>query len=130
MLDTKGSDCKGWNKTDLDAVLAWYNPPKRTQLSTREEKEQAWIKIQTKDGKPPICERWTDDDEQELLEASKVDIAVGDTALGRMQKRKSKEAQQSIITMADDELTEALAAREMANNISLDTTQDGAEGTV
>ncbi len=55
---------------------------------------------------------------------------MGDTALGRMQKRKSKEAQQSIITMADDELTEALAAREMANNISLDTTQDGAEGTV
>ncbi len=59
-----------------------------------------------------------------------IEIAVGDTTLGRMQKRKKKEAQQSIITMADDELTEALAAREMANNISLDTTQDGAEGTV
>ena len=55
---------------------------------------------------------------------------MGDTALGRMQKRKSKEAQQSIINMADDELTEALAAREMANNISLDTTQDGAVGEV
>ncbi len=41
VLDTKGRDCKGWNKTDLDAVLAWNNPPKRTQLSTREEKEQA-----------------------------------------------------------------------------------------
>ena len=56
---------------------------------------------------------------------------MGDTALvGRMQKRKKKEAHQSIINMADDELTEALAAREMANNISLDTTQDGAVGEV
>ncbi len=85
-METKGGDCKGWNKMDLDAVLAWYNPLKHTQLSMREEKEQAWIKIQTKGGKPPICERWSDDDEQELLDASKVDIAEGDTALGRMQK--------------------------------------------
>ena len=59
-----------------------------------------------------------------------IEIAVGDTALGQMQKRKKKEAHQSIINMADNKLTEALSARAMANNISLDTTQDGAEGTV
>ncbi len=48
-----------------------------------------------------------------------------------MQKRKKKEApHQSIINIADDGFTEALAAREMANNISLDTTQDGAVGEV
>ncbi len=65
------------------------------------------------------------------MEASKVDIAVSDTALGWMQKRKNKEAYQSIMNMAEDELTVALVAREMANNISQEsTTQDGGEGTV
>ena len=40
LLDTKGLDCMSWNKTDLDAVLAWYNPPKHTQLTTREERSK------------------------------------------------------------------------------------------
>ena len=56
---------------------------------------------------------------------------MGDTTLGRMQKRKKKEAHQSIINMADDELTEALAARAMVHKfLEENTTQDGAEGTV
>ena len=60
-----------------------------------------------------------------------IEIAVGDTTLGRMQKRKKKEAHQSIINMADDELTEALAARAMVHKfLEENTTQDGAEGTV
>ena len=76
ILDTKGYDCTRWNKSDLDTVLAWYNPPKRTDLTSREEKERAWNCIQSKGQQPPVCERWTDDDERELLEASKVEIAL------------------------------------------------------
>ncbi len=88
ILDAKGYDCTRWNKTDLNAVLAWYNLPKRAQMTSREEKEGTWNCIQLKGQQPPVCEPWTDDDEKELLEASNVEISLGDTALGRVQQRK------------------------------------------
>ena len=91
ILDTKGNDCTCWNKTEMDAVLAWYNPPRRTKMKTMEEKMQAWRDIQAKGKAPPTCERWSDDDERELLAASKTEISVIDTALGRAQARKEKE---------------------------------------
>ena len=125
VLDRKGLDCSRWNKTELDAVLAWYNPPKRTKLTTREEKEAAWNAIQSKGTTPPVCERWTDDEEKELLEASKEDISLGDTALGRVQMRKQKEVRRSIMNMTDAEWAEAVAARESAQSLSEDITVDG-----
>jgi hypothetical protein len=85
VLDVKGNDCMSWTRTDFDAVLAWYNPPKHTQLTTNEEKVWVWNDILTKNKDPTVHERWTNDDERELLEASKDEIAVGDTTLGRVQ---------------------------------------------
>ena len=123
VLDTKGVDCTSWNKTELDAVLAWYNPPRRTKM-TQEEKKQAWINIQTKGIAPPTCERWSDDDERELLEASKTEIAVGDTALGRAQARKKNELRLSALTMTDDEWAEVVSARQSVMDSSLDTTTE------
>ena len=123
VLDTKGSDCTSWNKTELDAVLAWYNPPRRTKM-TPEEKIQAWITIQTKGMAPPTCERWSDDDERALLEASKTEITVGDTALGRAQARKKNELKQSALSMTDDEWAEVVSARQSMLDSSLDTTTD------
>ena len=121
VLDTKGLDCTSWNKTELDAVLAWYNPPRRTKM-TQEEKKQAWINIQTKGIAPPTCERWSDDDERELLEASKTELVVGDTALGQAQARKKNELRLSALTMTDDEWAEVVSARQSVIDLSLDST--------
>ncbi len=64
-----------------------------------------------------------------LLEAIKVKIAVGDTALWRVRKRKSEEFHQSNMKMIDDELekfAEELAARKREKHkISQESTQDG-----
>lgn len=62
-----------------------------TKLTTNEEKTRAWNDTITKGKNPPVYKRWTNDDERELLEASKEEITLGDTALGRVQKRKSNE---------------------------------------
>lgn len=130
-MDTKGRDCTKWTKTDFDAVLAWYNPLNRTKLTTNEEKTQAWRNdIITKGKNPPVYKRWTDDDERELLEASKEEITLGDTALGRVQKRKSNEVRRSILNMPDAEWAELVAARESTNNYSHDSMAEGDVGEV
>ena len=130
VLDTKGTDCTSWTRTDFDAVLAWYNPPKRTKLTTNEEKARVWNEILTKNKVPPAYERWTDDDERALLEASKDEIALGDTALGRVQRRKQNEVRRSIMNMTDAEWAEAVALRESSFDLSQDSTADGEVGEV
>ncbi|KAL7431791.1 hypothetical protein ACHAXH_004910 [Discostella pseudostelligera] len=130
VLDVKGNDCMSWTRTDFDAVLAWYNPPKHTQLTTNEEKVWVWNDILTKNKDPTVYERWTNDDERELLEASKDEIAVGDTTLGRVQRRKQNEVRQSIMNMTDTECVEAVAARESISDLSQDSMADGEVGEV
>ena len=130
VLDTKGTDCTSWTRTDFDAVLAWYNPPKRTKLTTNEEKARVWNEILTKNKVPPAYERWTDDDERALLEASKDEIALGDTALGQVQRRKQNEVRRSIMNMTDAEWAEAVALRESSFDLSQDSTADGEVGEV
>ena len=130
VLDTKGNDCTSWTKADFDAVLAWYNPPKRTQLTNNEEKARVWNGILTSNKVPPVYDRWTDDDERALLEASKDEITVGDTALGRMQRRKQNEVRGSIMNMTDAEWEEVIAARESSRDLSEDTTDNGEVGEV
>ena len=130
VLDTKGNDCTSWTKADFDAVLAWYNPPKRTQLTNNEEKARVWNGILTSNKVATVYDRWTDDDERALLEASKDEIAVGDTALGRMQRRKQNEVRRSIMNMTDAEWEEVIAARESSRDLSEDTTDNGEVGEV
>lgn len=51
----------------------------------------------------PTYERWTDADENELLEASKTKITVDDTALGRAQMKKEQDFVQAVETMSKEE---------------------------
>ncbi len=57
---------------------------------SKESKSKAWDEIWDPGKPPPTYEQWTDDDERELLEASKTNNTVDDTALGRVQMKKSK----------------------------------------
>lgn len=125
VLETKGTDCACWNKMEMDAVMAWYNPPRRTKMTT-EEKMQAWRDIQARGTAPPTCERWSDEDERELLEASKTEIAVSDTALGRAKARKEKELELAALTMTDEKW-EQIVARRNEQKASLEIRQTGGE---
>ena len=88
---------------------------------------QAWRDIQAKGKVPPTCERWSDDDERELLAASKTEIAVIDTALGRAQARKEKELERAALTMADDKWEQMVAARRESHDSLLETTPNAGD---
>ena len=75
---------------------------------------------------PPTCERWSDEDERELLEASKAEIAVSDTALGRAKARKEKEIERAALTMTDEKW-EQIVARRNEQKASLEIRQNGGE---
>ena len=64
------------------------------------------------------------------MEASKDEIALGDTALGRVQRRKQNEVRRSIMNMTDAEWAEAVALRESSFDLSHDSMADGEVGEV
>jgi hypothetical protein len=91
ILDAKrGNDSGKFNALELNTLLGWYNIPKLKDMS-KEEKLEKWLEI-CKDGKqPPMYEKWTDEDENALQEASREDIDIGNTALGRLEAQRKKE---------------------------------------
>jgi hypothetical protein len=112
VLEMKGVDGIKWNVTDFDAVLTWYNHPKRSTFTNKEEKMNGWNELRAKGLKEPAaCAPWTDEEERMLLDASKENIELGDTALGRVKRRKMSECKQALCDMSEEEFQELMAAR-------------------
>jgi hypothetical protein len=118
VLETKGSDDKDLLGSDLDALLTYYNCPKRNTLANVEGKKRAWRKMKEKGLLEPIqCTPWTDEEESMLLEAGKECTDVMDTALGRAKRRKMQQCKIALREMSDEEIQEILAARDNAANV-------------
>ena len=133
VLSTKGVEGNGWSVPDVDAVLAWYDLPQRNNLTTKEAKMRAWAKIRQEGKDPPMYLTWTDDDERELLEASKTEITLDDTALGRVQQRKKLDFMQVLQTLTREEWADVMLKREIAEstlNSSDNGMGEGASGAV
>jgi len=133
VLSTKGVEGNGWSVSDVDAVLAWYDFPHRNKLTNKDAKMSAWAKIRQEGKEPPIFEMWTDDDERKLLEASKTEITLEDTALGRVQQKRKSNFMTAIQTMTKEEWAEVKSQREIvesALNLSDNGVSDGASGAV
>ncbi len=81
MITTKGKDCDGKLVHEHMAVLAWYGVQK-ISLMMKQQKIEKWREIQSKNRQPMMIEWCTDDLEKQLITASKIDIAIGDTAVG------------------------------------------------
>ena len=95
---------------DLDAVLTWYNHPKRNLFTNK--KMNGWNKLRVKGLKEPAaCVPWTDEEERMLLDASKENIELGDTVLGRVKRRKMSESKQVLRDISEDKFQELIAAR-------------------
>jgi len=111
VMETKGDDITNYLVLDLDALLAWYQVPKNNML--RKDKEQNWESIRTQP--PPLFEQWTDAEEKKLMEASRTDIDIGDTALGRLEEKRKKELVQAATKMTDAEWNKLLAAQNLSS---------------
>jgi hypothetical protein len=86
----RGNDSGKFNASELNTLLGWYNIPKLKDMS-KEEKLEKWLEICKDQKQPPMYEKWTDEDENALKEASREDIDTGDTALGRLEAQRKKE---------------------------------------
>jgi hypothetical protein len=61
----------------------------------KQQKIKKWRQIQSKNEQPMTIERWTDELEQQLITASKTDIAISDTAVGRFEQKRMEDFKQS-----------------------------------
>jgi len=112
VLETKGDNITKYSVPDLDALLTWYQVPKKNTM-LRKDKEQKWETIYHQP--LPLFEQWTDADDNELKEASRTDLEIGDTALGRLEKKRKKELVQAATRMTGEEWNELIAARSLSS---------------
>jgi hypothetical protein len=118
VLETKGSNDKDLLGSDLDALLTYYNCPKRNTLANVEEKKRAWRQMKEKGLlEPTPCVPWTEEEESMLLEAGKECTNVMDTALGRVKRRKMSQCKIALREMSNEEFQEILAARANTANV-------------
>ena len=101
-------------------VLAWYGIKKLNSMG-RQAKIDKWREIQSKNGQPATIERWTDELEEQLIAASKTDIEIGDTAVGRYEQRRMEDFVQAAPKFTDDQWAQMVAERERNSTA---TTQD------
>ncbi len=79
---------------------------------------------------PPTIERWTDDVENALQQASRLDLDVGDTVLGRLAEQRKKEFRLAARKFTEEELVEILAARFPESNKATESENNGTIGDV
>ena len=68
-----------------------------------EAAEEEWRAIQSKNGQPARIERWTDELEEQLIAASKKDIEIGNTAVGRYEQRRMEYFKQAAPKFTDEQ---------------------------
>jgi hypothetical protein len=71
-----------------------------------------WREIQSKNGQPATIERWMDELEEQLIAASKTDLEIGDTAVGRYEQRRMEDFKQVAPKFTDEQWASLNAERE------------------
>ena len=87
VIETKGTDCNGWLVHELDAVLAWHGVQKISSMG-KQQKIKKWRQIQSKNEYLVTIERSTDELEQQLIMASKIDVAISNTVVGKYEQKR------------------------------------------
>jgi hypothetical protein len=96
---------------ELKAVLAWHGVQKMS-LMGKQQKIEEWREIQSKNGQLAMIERWTDELEEQLIAASKTDIAIGNTAVGKYEQRRMEDFKQAAPKFTDEQWASLNAERE------------------
>ncbi|KAL7490610.1 hypothetical protein ACHAWT_000174 [Skeletonema menzelii] len=96
----------GLRGKDLTVLLKWYGVRGADAMNVEKSKDE-WNKILQSMKDPPPREKWTDADEEELLEASKP-ITLRDTALGRHHENIARQFRSGVLPNMTREQREAL----------------------
>ena len=110
ILQTKGEDLMTLTSADLTTLLTWHQYPKVAGMK-KAAKFVAWMEIKNRRKAPPAVERWTDGDEEKLLEAQSDTVDMAHTAIGQLEALKKKELTLAAMTMPEDEFEKLCADR-------------------
>jgi len=86
----------------LDTLLKWHNVQK-DQSSKKEAKLIHWRQIWEEKVEPPPFERWTSEDESKLMALKTMNIDMSETAAGKLEARKKREAHLAVKKMNCEE---------------------------
>ena len=113
--------------TDLKTLLSLHRVTNLDKM-IKEDKIRRWEDICRRGLHPPTIERWTDDDENALQQASRLDLEVGDTALGRLAEQRKKEFRLTARKFTEEEWAEILADRLSESNKATESDNNGTFG--
>ena len=110
ILQEKGENPMTLTSADLSALLTWHQFPKVAGMK-KEDKLVAWMQIKSSRKAPPLFDRWTDADEEKLLEAQSDFVEMAHTAIGHLEEMKKKELALAAITMSQEEFDKLVEQR-------------------
>lgn len=90
-------------KAELEVLFAWHGIPKNEQGTNMKERTSKWRAIVASKKEAPSYQKWTDEEEQKLKNLHNVDVPMKDTAVGRLQALRRREAKLSLKTMTPEE---------------------------
>jgi hypothetical protein len=83
ILGNKGAGPESYSVMDLDCLLAWHQVKDLPPKAKREDKLARWREIMASQKPPPLFERWTNEDKQQLVALQSDVIGIKDTMFGR-----------------------------------------------
>jgi hypothetical protein len=102
LVDITEADFSRLTSTQLDTMLKWHNVQK-DQNNKKEAKLIRWRRIWEEKVEPPTFVRWTLEDESKLTALKKMEIDMSETAVGRLEERKKREAHLAVKKMDREE---------------------------
>ena len=119
-----------WLVPLLDRILLWHGKSK-DELNERKANKLLWMKeiIDEQRHQPPRYDKWTTEDEDRLADLKKMEIDIGDTALGRHKALKKRECVASLNDMDRNERDALRRKLDMLDNSTTTTTTDGTNTT-
>ena len=127
MAKREAAPASEWTATDLKTLLSLHRVTNLDKM-IKEDKIRRWEDICRRGLHPPTIERWTDDDENALQQASRLDLEVGDTALGRLAEQRKKEFRLTARKFTEEEWAEILADRLSESNEATESDNNGTLG--
>lgn len=100
------TDVEKLNKTELETLLQWHGIAKKDQPQKNPERRAMWKKLKDEGKPPPLLLKWSDSEEQKLIDLQKTEIYISETAIGRARVTYKKQAESFISNLEKDERAE------------------------
>ena len=92
IISDEGASPESYSVKDLDCLLAWHQVKDLPPKAKKEQKITRWKEIVASRKPPPPYERWTEDDEQQLVSLQSEDVTgIEDVMFGREVALKKRE---------------------------------------